>query len=104
MSQLAVSDGQPGNWEEPDFLWRRLEIARSQEEGWKEPYDGRLSRTDLGERRGEIPLRHLPVSAKMRGKKPVILPSPALGAELHVSAIYDSFCGIKFFVIFGSYL
>jgi hypothetical protein len=25
MSQLAVSEGQPGNWEEPDFFMRRLE-------------------------------------------------------------------------------
>ena len=47
MSQLAVGEGQPGNWEEPDFLRRRFEIARSQEEGWQEPYDGRLSRTDV---------------------------------------------------------
>ena len=58
MSQLTLSEGQPGNWEEPDFLRRRLEIARSQEEGWQEPYDGRLSRTVLWERGGEIPPRH----------------------------------------------
>jgi len=25
MSQLAASDGQPGNWEEPGFFLRRLE-------------------------------------------------------------------------------
>ena len=31
MSQLAASDGQPGNWEEPDFFLRRLETARFQE-------------------------------------------------------------------------
>ncbi len=29
MSQLAASDGQPGNWEEPGFFLRRLEIVRS---------------------------------------------------------------------------
>ena len=58
MSQLAVSDGQPGNWEEPDFLLRRLETARFQEQGWQERYDGRLSRTVLWERGGEIPPRH----------------------------------------------
>ncbi len=58
MSQFAVSDGQPGNWEEPDFFRRRLEIARFQENGWHEPYESRGSRTDLWERGGEIPLRH----------------------------------------------
>jgi hypothetical protein len=47
MSQLAISGGQPGNWEEPDFLLRRLETARFQEQGWQERYDGRLSRTVL---------------------------------------------------------
>jgi hypothetical protein len=47
MSQLAISDGQPGNWEEPDFLLRRLETARFQEQGWQERYDRRLSRTVL---------------------------------------------------------
>ncbi len=47
MSQLAVSDGQPGNWEEPDFFLRRLEAVRFQENGWQERYDRRLSRTDL---------------------------------------------------------
>ena len=44
MSQLAASEGQPGNWEEPGFLLRRLETARFQENGWQERYDGRLSR------------------------------------------------------------
>jgi len=58
MSQLSVSEGQPGNWEEPDFFLRMLEIVRFQANGWQEPYDGRLSRTDLWERGGEIPLRH----------------------------------------------
>jgi hypothetical protein len=47
MSQLAASDGQPGNWEEPGFFLRRLETVRFQEEGWQERYDGRLSRTDV---------------------------------------------------------
>ena len=37
---------------------RRLETVRTQEEGWQERYDGRLSRTDLWERGGEIPLRY----------------------------------------------
>jgi hypothetical protein len=58
MSQFAVSEGQPGNWEKPNFLLCRLETVRSQAYGWQEPYDGRLSRTDLWERGGEIPLRH----------------------------------------------
>ncbi len=58
MSQLAASDGQPGNWEEPGFFLRRLETVRFQEEGWQERYDGRLSRTDLWGRGGEIPLRY----------------------------------------------
>ena len=31
MSQLAASDGQPGNWEEPGFFLRRLETVRFQE-------------------------------------------------------------------------
>ena len=58
MSQLAVSDGQPGNWEEPDFFLRKPETVRSQEEGWQEPCESRGSRTDLWERGGETPLRH----------------------------------------------
>lgn len=53
MSQLAVSDGQPGNWEEPDFFLRKPETVRSQEEGWQEPCELRGSRTDLWERGGE---------------------------------------------------
>ena len=55
MSQLAASDGQPGNWEEPGFFLRRLEIARSEEEGWQEPCESRGSRTVLGGPGGEIP-------------------------------------------------
>jgi len=43
MSQLAVSDGQPGNWEEPDFFMRRLGTVRYQEEGWQEPDESRDS-------------------------------------------------------------
>jgi len=58
MSQLAVSEGQPGNWEEPDLFLRRLETVRLQEEGWQEPCESRDSRTDLWERGGETPLRH----------------------------------------------
>jgi hypothetical protein len=58
MSQLAASDGQPGNWEEPGFFLRRLETVRFQEEGWQEPCESGGSRTDLWERGGEIPLRH----------------------------------------------
>ncbi len=58
MSQLAASEGQPGNWEEPGFFLRRLEAAKSQEEGWQEPCESRGSRTDLWERGGEIPLRY----------------------------------------------
>jgi hypothetical protein len=63
MSQLAASDGQPGNWEEPGFFLRRLETVRFQEEGWQERYDGRLSRTVLRGRGGEIPPRYSPISA-----------------------------------------
>jgi hypothetical protein len=47
MSQLATSDGQPGNWEEPGFFLRRLEAAKSQEEGWQEPCESRGSCTDV---------------------------------------------------------
>ena len=43
MSQLAERDGQPGNWEEPDYLMRRLETVRFQEEGWQEPDESRDS-------------------------------------------------------------
>jgi hypothetical protein len=32
--------------------------VRFQENGWQERYDGRLSRTDLWGRGGEIPLRY----------------------------------------------
>ena len=45
MSQLAASDGQPGNWEEPGFFLRRHETVRFQENGWQEPYESRGSRT-----------------------------------------------------------
>jgi len=45
MSQLAASDGQPGNWEEPGFFLRRIETVRFQENGWQEPYESRDSRT-----------------------------------------------------------
>ena len=45
MSQLAASNGQPGNWEEPGFFLRRLETVRFQENGWQEPYESRDSRT-----------------------------------------------------------
>ena len=58
MSQLAVSEGQPGNWEEPDFFLRMFETVRFQENGRQEPCESRGSRTDLWERGGEIPLRH----------------------------------------------
>ena len=55
MSQLAASDGQPGNWEEPDFFLRRLETVRFQENGWQEPCESRGSRTVLRGTGGEIP-------------------------------------------------
>ncbi len=58
MSQLATSDGQPGNWEEPDFSLRMLETVRFQEDGWQEPCESRDSRTYLWEHGGEIPPRH----------------------------------------------
>ena len=59
MSQLAASEGQPRrSGGGAGFFLRRLEAARTQEEGWQERYDGRLSRTDLWGRGGEIPLRY----------------------------------------------
>ena len=58
MSQLAASEGQPGNWEEPGSFCVGFETVRSQEEGWQEPCESRGSRTDLWERGGEIPLRY----------------------------------------------
>jgi len=58
MSQLAASEGQPGNWEEPNFLMRRLETVRDQEYGWQEPDESRDSRPDLWETGGEIPPVH----------------------------------------------
>ena len=57
MSQLVASDGQPGNWEEPDFFLRTLETVRFQAYGWREPCESRDSRTVLWKRGGEIPLR-----------------------------------------------
>ncbi len=64
MSQLVASEGQPGNWEEPDFFLRRLEIVRFQENGWQEPCELSGSCTDLWGRGGEIPLRYPTISAK----------------------------------------
>jgi hypothetical protein len=55
MSQLAVVDGQPGNWKEPGFFLRRLETVRFQEDGWQEPYESRDSRTVLWGTGGETP-------------------------------------------------
>ena len=55
MSQLAASEGQPGNWEEPGFFLRRLETVRFQEDGWQEPCESRGSRTVLRGTGGEIP-------------------------------------------------
>jgi hypothetical protein len=56
MSQLAVSEGQPGNWEEPDLFLRRLETVRFQENGWQEPDESRDSCPVLRGPGGEIPL------------------------------------------------
>ena len=55
MSQRAARDGQPGNWEEPDFFLRRPEIVRFQAECWQEPCESRGSRTVLRGTGGEIP-------------------------------------------------
>jgi hypothetical protein len=55
MSQLAISDSQPGDWEELDCFLRRLEAERFQEYGWQEPYESRGSRTVLWGTGGEIP-------------------------------------------------
>jgi hypothetical protein len=69
MSQLAASEGQPGNWEELDFFLRMLETVRFQENGWQEPCESRDSRTDLWERGGEIPLRHPTIAALFEQQK-----------------------------------
>ena len=59
MSQLAASEGQPRfSGGGAGLFLRRLETVKSQEECWQERYDGRLSRTDLWGRGGEIPLRY----------------------------------------------
>ena len=59
MSQLAASEGQPRrSGGGAGFFLGRLETVRTQEECWQERYDGRLSRTDLWGRGGEIPLRY----------------------------------------------
>jgi len=55
MSQLAISDSQPGDWDELDCFLRRLEAERFQEYGWQEPYESRGSRTVLWGTGGEIP-------------------------------------------------
>ncbi len=55
MSQLAASDGQPGNWEEPGFFLRRLETVRFQAKGWQEPCESGGSRTVLRGTGGETP-------------------------------------------------
>jgi hypothetical protein len=69
MSQLAVSEGQPGNWEGPDFFLRMLETVRFRSDGWQEPYESRDSRTDLWERGGEIPLRHPTIAVLFEQQK-----------------------------------
>ncbi len=53
---MAANPAEAG--EELDYFLRRLETARSQEDGWQEPYESRGSRTDLWGRGGEIPLRY----------------------------------------------
>ena len=56
MSQLAASDGQPRDCGGgAGFFLRRLETARSQEDGWQEPCESRGSRTVLRGTGGEIP-------------------------------------------------
>ena len=80
MSQLAASDGQPGNWEEPGFFLRRLETVRFQEEGWQEPYESRGSRTDLRGTGGEIP----PVYPAMHF---VDFPCISMKSQLHDSRL-----------------
>jgi hypothetical protein len=47
MSQLAVSEGQPGNWEDLDFFLRMLGAERFHTDDWQEPYESRDSRTEL---------------------------------------------------------
>ena len=71
MSQLAASDGQPGNWEEPGFFLRRLETVRFQENGWQEPYESRGSCTVLRGTGGETP----PVYPTLQLDDPIFEPN-----------------------------
>jgi hypothetical protein len=75
MSQLAASDGQPGNWEEPGFFLRQLETVRFQENGWQEPYESRGSRGVLRGTGGEIPPVYPTQSFHTRYHHPNILDS-----------------------------
>jgi hypothetical protein len=87
MSQLAASNGQPGNWEEPGFFLRRLEIARSQEEGWQEPCESRGSRTVLRGTGGEIPPVYPTHRLDHKKSRPKIISAPyLLGREMSVKA------------------
>ena len=73
MSQLAISDSQPGDWDELDCFLRRLEAERFQEYGWQEPYESRGSRTVLRRTGGEIPPVYPTVSNILTvGSEPVI--------------------------------
>ena len=66
MSQLAISDSQPGDWDELDCFLRRLEAERFQEYGWQEPYESRGSRTVLWGTGGEIPPVYPTISAILK--------------------------------------
>lgn len=55
MGQLAKSGLPTMRMGGAGFALRRLGAVSPQEEGWHEPYDGRLSRTILGGTGGEIP-------------------------------------------------
>ena len=73
MSQLAISDSQPGDWDELDCFLRRLEAERFQEYGWQEPYESRGSRTVLWGTGGEIPPVYPTVSAIPKAGSEVVI-------------------------------
>ena len=88
MSQLAISDSQPGDWDELDCFLRRLEAERFQEYGWQEPYESRGSRTVLWGTGGEIPpvypttsFRFWPVHSKRPWNITIAILSHCSGAQ-----------------------
>ena len=91
MSQLAASDGQPGNWEEPGFFLRMLETVRFQENGWQEPYESRGSRTELRGTGGEIPPVYPTLSFKDFADISMMISGFGRGGFLHIFLIIQEF-------------